>query len=220
MAEIDFLGVLHQRTNRNYIERVIDHDKAACAQIAGQWGYDYWDGDRRFGYGGYLYDGRWRVVAENMAQHYNMKSGDRILDVGCGKGFLLYEFTQVVPGIIVRGLDISDYGLQNAKEEVRPFLDCGDCTALPYESSSFDFVYSIQTLHNLTIQALKSAVQEMQRVGKQRRYICVESYRNEREKVNLLYWQLTCRSFYDPDEWMWLFHEFGYRGDAGFIFFE
>jgi protein-L-isoaspartate(D-aspartate) O-methyltransferase len=155
-----------------------------------------------------------------MARHYGLKAGDRILDIGCGKAFLLYEFTQVVPGIIVRGLDISAYGLQHAKEEVRPFLDQGNCESLPYETGSFDFVCSIQTFHNLPIESLRSAVMEMQRVGKGQAYISVESYRNEREKVNLLYWQLTCRSFFAREEWLWLFREFGYTGDASFIYFE
>ena len=220
MAEIDFLGTLHRSTRRNYVQRVVEHDKAECAEVARRWDRDYWDGDRCYGYGGYRYDGRWRPVAEAMARHYGLKAGDRILDVGCGKAFLLYEFTQVVPGVQVSGLDISAYALEHAKEEVRPQLRLGDCVSLPFPEASFDFVYSITTLHNLGIDQLKPAVQEIQRVGRERRYICVESYRNEREKANLLYWQLTCRSFHTPAEWFWLLREFGYTGDAGFIFFE
>jgi SAM-dependent methyltransferase len=220
MAEVDFLGVLHRGTKRDYVQRVIEHDKAACAEVARRWGFDYWDGDRKFGYGGYRYDGRWRRVAEAMSAHYGLKSGDRILDVGCGKAFLLYEFTQIVPGIEIAGIDISDYAIAHAKDEVKPYLQVGTCTDLPYESASFDLVYSITTLHNLHVHDLKSAAGELQRVGRRDRYICVESYRNEQEKANLLYWQLTCQSFYTPEEWQWLLNEFGYVGDVGFIFFE
>ena len=133
---------------------------------------------------------------------------------------MLYEFTRAVPGVEIAGLDISAYGIANAKEEARPFLKEGNCTTLPYPDESFDFVYSINTFHNIKVDELKAAVQEVERVGKGKKWICVESYRNEREKANLLYWQLTCMSFYTPEEWAWLYREWGYTGDYGFIFFE
>ena len=221
MARIDFIQALHSTTKRNYVQRVVDHDKAECAAIARQFGRDYWDGERQYGYGGYRYDGRWRPIAEAMAKHYGLKAGDRILDVGCGKGYLLYEFTQVVPGVEVVGLDISQYGIDHAKEEVKPFLHQGTAASLPFADGSFDFVVSLGTLHNLEIQELFSAVREIERVGKgTQKYIMVESYRNEREKANLLYWQLTCQSFHSEQSWAWIYGEAGYRGDHGFIFFE
>ena len=220
MPEINFLEKYQKATKRDYIERVVSHDKAECAAIAKQWGHDYWDGDRQFGYGGYSYDGRWRPIAEDIATHYGLKAGDRILDIGCGKAFLLYELSQVVPGIEVAGIDISQYGVENAKEEVRPYLETGTADKLPWPDSSFDFVYSINTFHNLAAPELKRALQEMERVGKGKAWLCLESYRNEREKMNLLYWQLTCASFYDTEEWKWLYAEWRYTGDCGFIFFE
>lgn len=220
MAYIDFIGKLHKSGKRNYLERVVEYDKAECAAIARQFGEDYWDGNRKYGYGGYSYDGRWRVVAEEMAAFYKLQPGQSVLDVGCGKGFLLYELTQVVPGLKVAGVDISKYAIENAKEEIRPFLCQGLAQELPYPDASFDLVYSITTLHNLHLFDLKKALQHINRVAKRRSYIAVESYRNEREKVNLLYWQLTCESFYNPEEWVWLFQEWGYNGDYSFIYFE
>ena len=144
----------------------------------------------------------------------------KILDVGCGKAFLLYEFTQVLPNAEVAGLDISQYGLDHAKEEVRPHLKHGTATKLPWPDNSFDLVYSLNALHNLPNYDLWLAIQEMERVGRNAKYITVESYRNEREKVNLLYWQLTCRAFLSTREWEWLFEQAGYTGDHAFIFFE
>lgn len=220
MQELDFLGKLHTSTKRDYVQRVVEHDKAACADVARQWGYDYWDGERQYGYGGYKYDGRWRTVAEDMANHYGLKARDRILDIGCGKAFLLYEFTQVVPGIEVAGIDISAYGIEHAKEEVRPFLHVGDCTDLPFGDKTFDFVYSLNVFHNLRNFELDAALREMQRIRRGDAYICIESYRNEREKANLLYWQLTCMSFMDTEEWVWEYQRAGYDGDYGFIYFE
>ena len=218
--EIDFVGRLHRGAARDYVARVVEHDKAACAAVAKEWGYEYWDGDRRYGYGGYRYDGRWRAVAEAMSEHYALEPGERILDIGCGKAYLLYEFTQVVPGIEVAGIDVSAYGLEHAKEEVKPSLHLGSAVDLPFEDKSFDFVYSLATLHNLKIFDLVRALREIERVGRgARKYIMVESWRDEREKVNLLNWQLTCESFYAPEEWAWLYDREGYTGDYGFISF-
>ena len=220
MPEIDFLSALHKRAKRDYLARVNEFPKAEAAKVAKKFDAEYWDGDRKFGYGGYKYDGRYRQVAEAMASHYGLKPGDSILDVGCGKAFLLYEFTQAVPGVEVRGIDISQYGIENAKPEVRPFLQVANATELPFPDHSFDLVISITTLHNLYCFELDKAIREIERVGKKNKYIVVESYRNEEEKANLLYWQLTCEMFCTPREWEWWYERCGYTGDYSFIYFE
>jgi SAM-dependent methyltransferase len=220
MAYVDFLTPLHKRTQRDYLGRVNEFPKAEAAKVAKKFDYDYWDGDRKFGYGGFKYDGRYRPVAEALARHYGLKAGDSILDVGCGKAFLLYEFTQAVPGVNVHGVDISRYGIEHAKPEVRPFLEVGNATKLPFPDRSFDLVISITTFHNLYCYDLDKALREVERVGKRHKYIVVESYRNEEEKANLLYWQLTCEMFCTPQEWEWWFERCGYTGDYSFIYFE
>lgn len=222
MAYVDFLSPIHKATKRDYLARVNDPEfpKAKAAVLAKKWDFDYWDGDRRINYGGYRYDGRWAKVAKAMADHYGIKAGDRILDVGCGKGFLLYDFTQVVPGVEVYGIDISQYAVDNAMEDVKARMQVCSAAALPFADQSFDFVYSINTLHNLHCYDLDKALREMQRVGRNNRYICVESYRNEEEKANLLYWQVTCEAFNTPEEWEWWFQTTGYQGDHSFIYFE
>jgi SAM-dependent methyltransferase len=220
MAYLDFVEQVHRSTKRDYLARVLAGDKAEFAQIAKKFGEEYWDGSRNTGYGGYTYDGRWLAVAKRMAAHYGIYPGQRILDVGCGKGYLLYEFTRAVPGVEVEGIDISRYALERAKEEVKPRLREGNATSLPYPDKSFDLVVSINTLHNLQLPELETALHEIQRVGKRHRYILVDGYRNEREKVNLLYWQLTCECFFTPREWEWLFNAVGYTGDFGCVCFD
>lgn len=221
MAYVDFLSVIHKSTKRDYLARVNDpeYPKAKAANLAKQWGFDYWDGDRRINYGGYRYDGRWAKVAKAMADHYGIKPGDKILDVGCGKGFLIYDFTQVVLGVEVTGIDISEYAIANVVEGVKDRVQVSKADALPFADKSFDLVISINTLHNLYSYELDKALREMERVGKKYKYICVESYRNE-EKTNLLYWQVTCEAFNAPAEWEWWFKTTGYTGDHSFIYFE
>jgi len=217
---IDFIQQAHQKTKRNYLARVTEADKAECAEISKQFGRDYFDGDRKYGYGGYRYDGRWVAVAEAMVKHYGLKPGAQILDVGCGKGFLVHDFLQAVPGVEAFGLDISEYAVANAMPEVKGRLRVGNAVSLPFPDKSFDLVVAINTLHNLRVYDLERALKEIERVGREKKYIVNDSYRDEREKVNLMYWQLTCECFLTPEEWRWIFDKCGYTGDYGFIFFE
>ena len=222
MAYLDLMSPLHKATQRDYLARVNDpeYPKAKAAELAKQWGYDYWDGDRRINYGGYRYmPNRWAPVAKLMIEHYGLKPGSKVLDIGCGKGFQLYELTQVLPGIEVRGIDISSYAIEHAHPEVKHLIDHGTAAKLPYPDQAFDLIFSINTLHNLHNRELDQALREMERVGKQK-YLCVESYRNEVEKANLLYWQVTCEQFNSPEDWEWWFKKIQYTGDYSFIYFE
>lgn len=220
MAYREFVGLIHKSTPRDYVARVTQRDKAEVADLALKWDYDYWDGSRETGYGGYKYDGRWRKVADAMVQTYGLKPGMRVLDVGSGKGFLLHDFTEACPGIEVAGIDISAYGVEHTMESVKPFCHVANATKLPFPDDHFDLVISINTLHNLYNYELWAAFKEIERVSRGGKYICVEGYRNEREKVNLMYWQMTCRAFHTPQEWDFVFKQTGYTGDHEFIFFE
>ena len=210
---------LHTATSRDYISRMID-DKIACMKVAKEYEYDYWDGDRKYGYGGYKYDGRHKVIALDLIKQYNLKDGCKILDVGCGKAFLLYELKQLLPNATIVGFDISKHGINDAKDEIKNNLFIHKAqNTYPYENNEFDLVISLTTLHNLKIYDLKKAVQEIERVGKEK-FIMVEAYRDEAELFNLECWALTCESFFRPDEWIWMYDEWGYSGDYEFIYFE
>ena len=222
MNEIDFISSLHKKTQRDYLGRVNDKEfpKPKAAKLAKKWGFDYWDGDRRINYGGYKYiNNRWTPVIKALISHYKLPLDAKILDVGCGKGFLLYDFFKTNPESDLYGIDISEYAIKNAKPEIQEKITLGNATKLPWPDNFFDLVISINTLHNLYTFELEKAILEIQRVGLNK-YICVESYRNEEEKANLLYWQVTCESFYTPEEWKWWFKKNNYNGDYSFIYFE
>jgi len=221
MGELrNFVTSLHQSTKRDYLARMVD-DKVHCMEVAKQYGKDYWDGDRRYGYGGYKYmPGRWRPVAEKLIKTYNLNYKSKILDIGCGKGYLLHEIKLLIPNINIVGLDFSEYGLTNAKDEIKPFIykyKAG--SKLPHKDNEFNLVISLGVFHNLRFPELKTALSEMERVGKQA-YLMLESYRNESELFNLQCWALTAESFFDEKEWVWIYNHFGYTGDYEFIYFE
>jgi SAM-dependent methyltransferase len=216
----NFVTPLHQLSKRDYLARMID-DKVECMKIAKQYGQDYWDGERRFGYGGYKYiPGRWKSVAEALITTYRLGPESKVLDVGCGKGVLLHEMLLLEPKLKVIGMDISDYGIANATDLVRPYLKLQKAqTKYQFKDNEFDLVISLGTLHNLRLFDVTIALSEIERVGKQG-YVMLESYRNEQELFNLQCWALTCESFFDQEEWLWIYKEFGYTGDYEFIYFE
>lgn len=216
---LNIVTPLHRRTKRDYLARMVDN-KIEAVMVAKKYGADYWDGNRRYGYGGYKYDGRWKVVAERLIDEYKLKSDARILDVGCGKGFLLYELKQLLPEADVVGFDASEYGIANAKEEIRDRLFVYKAqNRYPFGDKTFDLVISLGCCHNIRVFELETAVKEIERVGKDK-YFMVESYRNEQELFNLQCWALTCESFFDTAEWIWMLTKFGYTGDYEFIYFE
>jgi SAM-dependent methyltransferase len=216
----NFVTPLHRSTKRDYLARMVD-DKVVCMRKAKEYEQDYWDGDRRFGYGGYKYlAGRWKPVAQALIDTYGLKAGSRVLDVGCGKGFLLYEMQQIEPGLELVGFDISKHGLASALPDLKATLfNYRAQDAYPFGDDYFDLVISLGCLHNLRLFELKTALGEIERVGTQG-YIMLESYRNELEQFNLQCWALTCESFFDTAEWIWLYRHFGYTGDYEFIYFE
>ena len=219
MAYIDFIEQIHGSTQRDYLARVVEYDKAELAEVSKQFGYDYFDGERQYGYGGYRYDGRWRSFARSLIDHYGLSAGDRVLDIGCGKGFLVHDFGVELPGLKANGVDISAYAIENAMDEVKPYVQVANATELPFEDDSFDLVVSVNTLHNLRLPDLAQALREVERVGRRAKYLILDGYRNEREKVNLFYWQVTCECFFTPDEWEWLFDQVGYSGDFACIYY-
>ncbi|NJL55261.1 class I SAM-dependent methyltransferase [bacterium] len=221
MGELrQFVTPLHQATQRDYLARMVD-DKVRCMKIAKQYGAEYWDGDRRYGYGGYRYiPGRWQPVAKALIDTYGLTAGSKVLDVGCGKGFLLHELLLLEPGLQVKGFDVSAHGIDGATDLVKPHLFLHSAQKpYPFSDGAFDLVISLGALHNLRLFDVSIALSEIQRVGRQG-YVMVESYRNEQELFNLQCWALTCESFFDAEEWIWLYQHFGYAGDYEFIYFE
>lgn len=217
---VNYVTPLHEKTERDYIGRMMD-DKVHCMLKAKEYEYDYWDGDRRYGYGGYKYiPGYWKPVAEALIDNYNLTDDSSVLDVGCGKAYLLYEMKLLLPGLKVAGFDISRHGLSDAREEIRDHLfHYRAQDVYPYGEDHFDLVISLGCLHNLRVFELQTALGEIERVGKQG-YVMLESYRNEEEQFNLQCWALTAESFFDTAEWIWLYNHFGYTGDYEFIYFE
>lgn len=207
-------------TKRDYLARMVD-DKVHCMLKAKEYEFDYWDGDRRYGYGGYRYiPGRWKPVAQALIDIYGLKDGAKILDVGCGKGHLLYELKLLLPNAQLAGFDISRHGLAEAKEEIRDSLFRYRAQdRYPFGDKNFDLVISLGCFHNLRLFELQTALSEVERVGKNK-YVMLESYRNELEQFNLQCWALTAESFFDTAEWIWLYNHYGYTGDYEFIYFE
>ena len=210
----------HKKTNRNYLERM-NNNKIQCMTTAKKYGFDYWDGDRKYGYGGYRYiKGYHSILAKKLVKDYSLNETSKILDIGCGKGFLLYEIQKILRNVKLYGLDISRYAKSNAKNEIKNKIKIWDINKkINFEDQFFDLVISINTLHNLKLKKLTQCLKEIERLGKSK-FICVESYRNEKEQFNLQCWALTAETLIDKSSWLWLFKNVGYSGDYEFIYFD
>lgn len=212
MAEVNLLDQ-YPRSKRPVEERgkliTEEHRK-----IARQFGKEFFDGDRLYGYGGYSYHPRfWQLTVKRFRDHYKLNENARILDVGCGKGFMLHDFKELMPDIDIAGIDISQYAIDNAMETVAPYLQVGDAKELPFPDNSFDLVISINTVHNLKPEECKQACREIQRVSRAHAFLTVDAWRNEKEKEQMLKWNLTALTYMHVDDWKKLFAEAGYKGD-------
>jgi ubiquinone/menaquinone biosynthesis C-methylase UbiE len=211
MREINLLGSL-PKTKRNIEKREQGKDEDVIA-IARKYGHEYWDGDRKYGYGGYRYDGRWRSVAKDLIDHFKLKPGMRVLDVGCGKGFLVKDLMLECPGLEAFGLDISEYALMHCEPEVVGRLHLGDAQKLPFPDRSFDCVISLNTIHNLPKDGVLSAMREIERLSPGQAFVQVDSYRTPEEREIAVSWILTARFHDYPEGWLKLYQEAGYTGD-------
>jgi SAM-dependent methyltransferase len=210
--QVDLL-VNYPKAKRNIKERGATKTEADRA-LARQFGKAFFDGDRSHGYGGFSYMPRfWQPVMPTFIEYFKLDQNSSLLDVGCAKGFMLYDLKQAVPGITVKGIDVSEYAIENAKEEVRSDVSVASAIDLPFEDNSFDVVISINSIHNLERKECGIALQEIERVSKGKSFITVDAYHNDEEKELMYDWNLTAKTIMHVDEWIRFFDEVGYTGD-------
>ena len=210
--EVDLL-INYPKTKRNLEERMASKTEADRA-IARQFGREFFDGDRNHGYGGFNYMSRfWQPVIPTFKEYWNLSPNNSLLDVGCAKGFMLHDLTELIPGITVKGVDISKYAIENAMPDMKPHLEVANAINLPFKNDSFDVVISINTIHNLERKECGKALQEIERVSRGKSFITVDAYRNEEEKERMYAWNLTAKTILSVEEWILFFKEVGYSGD-------
>lgn len=210
--EIDLL-VNYPRTKRNVDERgqtKSEEDRA----IARRFGKEFFDGDRRHGYGGFNYMPRfWQPVIPTFQQHFGLSASSSVLDVGCAKGFMLHDMAELILGITVKGVDVSDYAIAHAIDDMKPHVSVASATKLPFADKSFDVVISINTVHNLVRDDCAEALREIERVARKGAFITVDAYRDDEEKRRMMAWNLTAQTIMHVDEWKAFFAQIGYTGD-------
>ena len=210
--EVDLLAN-YPRAKRNLDARS-QEKTAEDSYVARLFGKEFFDGDRRVGYGGFTYDPRfWQPVVPTFQKHYGLTGESSLLDVGCAKGFMLKDFTEAIPGMTVAGIDVSDYAIANAVEGMEHFVQVADARDLPFEDDSFDLVVSINTIHNFERDEVVQSLREIQRVSRNYSFVVLDAYRDEEERKRIEAWNLTALTVLSTDGWIELFAEAGYEGD-------
>ena len=210
--EIDIL-VNYPKAKRDLNAR-LESKSEESRKIGRKFGFDYFDGDRNHGYGGFTYNPKfWQPVVPTIVEKYKLDNSSSVLDVGCAKGFFLHDLKLSFSDITIAGIDISEYAISNSLPDVKDFLTIGNATKLPFQSNTFDFVISINTVHNLNREDCALALQEIERVTKANSFITVDAYRNDKEKTRMEAWNLTALTMMSVDEWKDFFLEVGYSGD-------
>ena len=203
----------YPRSKRDIFKRESQKTEEVRA-VARKFGKEFFDGDRKHGYGGFTYNPKyWQSVIKDFKRYWNLNSSSSILDVGCAKGFMLYDFSKAIPGISLSGIDISDYAINNSMSEIKNFLQVANAKKLPFSDNFFDVVISINTIHNLEKTDCARALQEIIRVSKKHSFVTVDAYRNEEEKKRMLAWNLTAKTIMSLSDWKLFFKENAYNGD-------
>ena len=217
MKFIKLITKNHKKTKRNYFERM-NKFKIKNIHEAIKFSKNYWDGNRKFGYGGYFYDGRWKTIAKKIIKKYKLTNNSKIIDLGCGKGFLLKDIKDILPEIKILGLDISSYAIKNKIDKNIKIIKGDMRKKLSFRNKEFDLAISLNCIHNFDIIELDTTIPEIIRISK-KQYISTESYRNFNELINLQCWALTCKSFFSKKEWIYLFKKYHFKGDIELIYF-
>ena len=200
-------------TKRNLQEASIQRTDEV-RKVARKFDKEFFDGDRKYGYGGYSYNPRfWTTVVKDFIEYYNLVDGSKILDVGCGKGFMMYDFLQANKNLIVKGIDISKYAIESSMKEIKDHVSVGNAKELNFDDNEFDLVISINTVHNLEYDECARALQEIERVSRKDKYIILDAYRNNEQKERMLKWNLTAKTILNVDDWVEMFNKYGYTGD-------
>tara|TARA_B100002019_G_C21069369_1_gene498212 strand:- start:47 stop:709 length:663 start_codon:yes stop_codon:yes gene_type:complete len=210
--EIDLL-INYPKPKRD-LESRLEGKSEEVRKIARKFGKEFFDGKRDYGYGGFNYHPRfWEKVVPTFKDFYGLKKGMKILDVGCAKGFMMYDFFRLIPGIEIKGIDISKYAIQKCLPEMKNKVEVANAKSLPFKDNSFDLVISINTIHNLNREDCAKALKEIERVSIKNSFITVDAFSNEIEKKQMYAWNLTAKTIMSTEDWKTFFEEAGYSGD-------
>jgi SAM-dependent methyltransferase len=210
--EIDLM-INYPRPKRNIESRLASKTERDRI-LARKFGKEFFDGDRSHGYGGFNYHPRfWQPVIPTFREYWGLTSDSSVLDVGCAKGFMIHDFAELIPGITVKGIDVSEYAIKKAIDDMRPHVEVANAKSLPYPDNSFDYIISVTTIHNLDRSELIQSLQEIERVARLGSFITVDAFRNDEEKERMFAWNLTAKTILHVDEWKDLFKDAGFTGD-------
>ena len=220
MRAFEELNFFDCSANRSGQARKAMIEKAGTVDLSGsdfdRFGYDYFDNaEVGIGYGGYHYDGRYRDSVAEIIEHYGLRAGDSVLELGCAKGCVLVEFYK--QGLDVCGIDISEYAISHSVETVRPYLQVGSSDALALADNSVDFVYSKEMIPHLSEQQVRKALREMSRVCNSNKiFLEIQVAESQAAQDLIMRWDPTHQTVRSKNWWRSLLAEEEFQGQIHF----
>lgn len=180
------------------------------------YGYDYFDNcNYGIGYGGYSYDGRYARSVGLIVKEFGLSPGTTIFEVGCAKGFILYEFFK--QGYHVQGVDLSEYATANAPSEISKKISCASSTDLAFANDSFDFSFSKEMLPHLTETDIDKTVRELMRVTKGNRiFLEIQVATSDSSSELIRKWDDTHRTIRKSAWWLQKLNQLDFDGTVNF----
>lgn len=134
---------------------------------------------------GVEYHDTFQIAHRELFDSYPIIHNSKLLDVGCAKGFLVEDFRSW--GVEAYGIDVSEYAISCAIEDIKPYLVVGDARTYltNYSDLEFDVLISQRFMECFEDEEIPNLVNHFNRISKTQIHVIdewpVDTYYNQKK---------------------------------------